>query len=42
MIVNKEEYYKSLKEAGNYIVERLNGRKVPEICIVLTKQKSVF
>ena len=35
MIVNKEEYYKSLKYAGNYIVERLNGRKVPEICLVL-------
>ena len=35
MIVNKEEYYKSLKYAGNYIVERLNGRKVPDICLVL-------
>ncbi len=35
MIVNKEEYYKSLKYAGDYIVERLNGRKVPDICLVL-------
>ncbi|MBR6488195.1 MAG: purine-nucleoside phosphorylase [Clostridiales bacterium] len=35
MIVNKEEYLKSLKNAGNYIVSRLNGRKVPEICLVL-------
>ena len=35
MIVNKEEYFKSLKNAGDYIVSRLNGRKVPEICIVL-------
>ncbi len=35
MIVNKEEYYKSLKYAGNYIVEHLNGRKVPDICLVL-------
>ena len=35
MIVNREEYLKSLKNAGNYIVSRLNGRKVPEICIVL-------
>lgn len=35
MINNKEEYFKSLKNAGDYIVSRLNGRKVPEICIVL-------
>ena len=35
MINNKEEYFKSLKKAGDYIVSRLNGRKVPEICIVL-------
>ena len=35
MIVNKEEYFKSLKYAGNYIISCLNGRKVPEICLVL-------
>ena len=35
MIENKEEYFKSLKRAGDYIVSHLNGRKVPEICLVL-------
>lgn len=35
MINNKEKYFKSLKNAGDCIVSRLNGRKVPEICIVL-------
>lgn len=35
MITNKEEYFKSLKNAGDYIVSLLNGRKVPEICLVL-------
>lgn len=35
MINNKEEYFNSLKNAGDYIVSRLSGRKVPEICIVL-------
>lgn len=35
MITNKEEYFNSLKNAGDYIVSLLNGRKVPEICLVL-------
>lgn len=35
MITDKEEYFNSLKKAGDYIVSLLNGRKVPEICLVL-------
>lgn len=35
MFTDKEEYFRSLKTAGDYIVSLLNGRKVPEICLVL-------
>lgn len=35
MITNKEEYFASLKRAGDYIKSCLGDRKVPEICLVL-------
>ena len=35
MIEDKERYLESVKRAGDYIKGLLDGRKVPEICIVL-------